>query len=89
MKNIDDDNDDVNNYLKSKQFQKDFAEQVTNDTWNFKTEDGRGMPKIYMDKSGNIIEHWKDGTINILHTKEELEQKESERLEKLSRKKID
>ena len=28
---------------------------------------------IYLDKEGNIVEHWKDGIINILHTKEELD----------------
>ncbi len=82
---IDDDNDDINNYLKSKQFQKDFAEEVTNHTWNVKTKDGKGLPKIYMNDLGDIVEHWKDGVINILNTKRELEQKETERLEKLKK----
>lgn len=64
--------DPINTYLMSTQFQKDFAEQVEEDTW------GKGLPKIYMDKDGNIVEHWKDGTINILHTKEELKQNKDE-----------
>lgn len=61
-----DDTDEVGDYLRSDQFRKDFAEQVRKDTW------GKGLPMIYMDKDGNIVKHWKDGTINILHTKEEL-----------------
>jgi hypothetical protein len=54
------DKDPINEYLMSEQFQKDFAKQVEEDTW------GKGLPKIYMDKEGRIVEHWKDGTINIL-----------------------
>lgn len=54
------DEDPVNDYLKSEEFQKDFARRVEEDTW------GKGLPKIYMDKEGRIVEHWKDGTINIL-----------------------
>lgn len=46
-------------YLKSKEFQESFQKQVEEDTW------GKGRPKIYMDKDKNIVEHWKDGTINI------------------------
>jgi hypothetical protein len=47
-------------YYLSEQFKKDFAEQVTKDTW------GKGLPKIYMDDDKNIVEHWEDGTINII-----------------------
>jgi len=56
-------------YFKSEQFRQDFAQQVTKDTW------GNGLPKIYMNDSGDIVEHWKDGTINVLKTKKELETK--------------
>jgi hypothetical protein len=52
----------------SDEFRKKFREQVEKDTW------GKGKAMIYM-KDGDIIEHWKDGTINILHTKEELVKK--------------
>lgn len=62
-------NAEIHKYLTSKQFIKDLAEAVEKDTW------GKGLPKIYMDEHGNIVEHWKDGTINILHTKEELNKK--------------
>ena len=55
------------NYLTSDKFKEDFAKQVEKDTWD------QGYPMIYMDKGGNIVEHWKDGTINILKTKEELD----------------
>ena len=58
-KKIDDD-DDVSKYLLSKQFQIDFAKQVKKDTWE------KGFPMVYADKDGNIVEHWKDGTIKIL-----------------------
>ena len=63
VKTKDEDFDEVNEYLMSKQFLKDFAKQVEADTW------GKGLPKIYMDKDGNIVEHWKDGTINIIKEK--------------------
>lgn len=55
----------LNKYLKSKQFQIDISKIVESETWD------KGLPKIYM-KDGNIVKHWKDGTINILKTKEEL-----------------
>ena len=64
--NMSDDKDPVNEYLKSEQFQKDFSDQVTKDTWGYPTKDGRGLPKIYMNELNQIVEHWKDGTINIL-----------------------
>ncbi len=57
--------DPINEYIKSEQFRKDFAEQVKKDTW------GNGLPMVYLDKNRNIVEHWEDGTINILHTEEE------------------
>lgn len=60
--------DKINKYLKSKQFKIDVAKTIESETWD------KGLPKIYM-KDGNIVEHWKDGTINILKTKEELNEK--------------
>lgn len=53
-----------NKYLKSEEAQELFQEAVERDTW------GKGLPKIYMDKKGNIVEHWKDGTINIIKHKD-------------------
>ena len=47
-------------YFKSEKFKKDFRKQVEEDTWQ------KGRPMIYMDKNKNIVEHWKDGTINII-----------------------
>lgn len=65
--------DEVGKYLRSEEFRKSFAEQVRKDTW------GNGLPMVYLDrKTGNIVEHWEDGTINILHTKEELKKTEME-----------
>ena len=57
--------DELHKYLKSKEFKKAFDDQVTADTW------GKGLPKIYM-KDGNIVEHWANGSINILRKKEDL-----------------
>lgn len=47
-------------YFKSEKFKKDFRKRVEEDTWE------KGLPMIYMDENKNIIEHWKDGMINIL-----------------------
>ncbi len=60
-----DNEDEVGEYLKSDAFKAAFKEQVEKDTW------GQGLPKIYMDKNGDIVEHWKNGTINILKKKNE------------------
>lgn len=51
-------------YYKSDQFKKDMAEAINAGTWD------KGLPKIYMNKEGDIVEHWKDGTINILKPKD-------------------
>jgi hypothetical protein len=56
-------------YFKSKEFKESFNKTVELNTWE------KGLPKIYMDKNRNIVEHWKDGTINLLKTKEELNEK--------------
>ena len=61
--------DELESYLKSEQFKINFVRQVEKDTWE------KGLPKIYMDDKGNIIEHYKNGTIKILKTKEELNEK--------------
>ena len=58
-------------YLRSEQFIQDMAAAVKKDTW------GKGFPMIYLDDNGNIVEHWENGTINILHTKEELDKKKN------------
>jgi len=63
FKYVEPDYDPIGEYLKSEKFQKDFARRVEENTW------GKGLPKIYMDKEGNIVEHWKDGTINIIKEK--------------------
>ena len=52
------DNNRVKEAFASKEFQEAFRKQVEKDTW------GNGLPKIYMDKEGWIVEHWADGRIN-------------------------
>jgi hypothetical protein len=63
-KEFDEEDENWVKYLTSDKFKEDFAKQVENDTW------GQGKPKIYMNKEGQIVEHWKDGTINIIKDKE-------------------
>jgi hypothetical protein len=55
-------------YFKSDKFREDFRKKVEEDTWE------KGLPKIYIDDNGNIVEHFKDGTINII--KEDATKKE-------------
>lgn len=47
-------------YLCSEKFREDFAKQVEADTWE------KGLPKIYMNEKRQIVEHWADGTVNII-----------------------
>ena len=53
-------------YFKSNKFKEDFRRglvphlKVEEDTWE------KGLPMIYLDDNGNIVEHWKGGTINII-----------------------
>lgn len=44
-------------FFKSEAFREGFRKQVEKDTWE------RGLPKIYMDDEGWLVEHWKDGRI--------------------------
>lgn len=63
FKYVEPDGDSISEYIKSEKFQEDFIRQVEKDTWD------KGLPKVYMDKEGNIVEHWKDGAINIIKEK--------------------
>ena len=47
-------------YFKSDKFKEDFRKKVEEDTWE------KGKPMIYLDDNGNIVEHFKDRTINII-----------------------
>ena len=55
-------------YFKSNKFKEDFRKKVEEDTWE------KGRPMIYLDDNGNIVEHFKDGKINII--KEDATKKE-------------
>jgi hypothetical protein len=52
------DNNRVKEAFASKEFQDAFRKQVEKDTWD------QGLPKIYLDDEGWIVEHWKDGRID-------------------------
>lgn len=45
----------LEDYLRSEQFQLDFQKQVEKDTWKL------GLPKVYL-RDGWLIKEWKDGT---------------------------
>ena len=47
-------------YINSQEFKDSFRKQVEKDTWE------KGLPMIYLDDNGNIVEHFKDGTIKII-----------------------
>lgn len=47
-------------YFNSQEFRKGIKEQIKKDTW------GKGLPMVYMNKIGQIVEHWENGKINIL-----------------------
>lgn len=47
-------------FFLSKEFREGFAKQVEKDTWE------KGLPKVYMDKKGRIVKHWKNGKIEII-----------------------
>ena len=58
-----DEEDELAKYFMSNKFKKDMEKTINAETWE------KGLPKIYMDKKGDIVEHWKDGRINILKKK--------------------
>ncbi|MBK7362744.1 MAG: hypothetical protein IPJ01_10650 [Micavibrio sp.] len=47
-------------YFLSKEFKDNCSEQVKKDTWD------KGLPMIYMDDEGRIVEHWENGKIKII-----------------------
>lgn len=47
-------------YFKSKKFKEDIEKAIQRETWD------KNLPRYYMDDSGNIVEHWKDGTVNVI-----------------------
>ena len=51
-------NNKVKEAFESKEFKEAFRKQVEKDTW------GNGLPKIYLDEEGWIVEHWANGTID-------------------------
>ena len=50
----------IDDYLKSEQFIKDFKEQIKKDTWD------HGLPMAYMNNKKQLVHHWKDGRIEII-----------------------
>ncbi len=51
------DNPEYIEWLKSEQFGESINKIIERDTWE------QGLPKIYMDKEGWLVKHWKDGKI--------------------------
>ena len=44
-------------YFNSKEFKESIKKSIEKETWD------KGLPKIYLDENGWIVEHWKDGKI--------------------------
>lgn len=49
-------------YFRSEQFQEDFRKQVEKDTWD------NGVPMVYLNEEGEIVRHYKDGTIEKVNS---------------------
>lgn len=47
-------------YFQSKEFKEKIEKSIQRETWD------KNRPRYYMDENKNIVEHWKDGTINII-----------------------
>ena len=47
-------------YFKSDEFKEKIEKSIQRETWE------KDLPMVYMDENKNIVEHWKDGTINII-----------------------
>lgn len=52
-------------YLKSEQFKEDFRKQVEKDTWD------NGLPMVYLNEQGDIVKHYKDGTVEKINNMKE------------------
>lgn len=46
------------NWLRSEEFNNSLVKRIEEDTWE------KGRPKIYMDKEGWLVKHWKDGRVD-------------------------
>lgn len=51
--------DEVEKFLKSEKFSKEFREQVEKDTW------GKGLPMVYL-KDNKIVKHYSDGRVEVI-----------------------
>ena len=48
-------------YFQSEEFKKGYMDLVKQDTWE------KGFPMVYMNDEGQIVKHWKDGKIEVIH----------------------
>lgn len=58
--------DNIVEYFKSKEFRDGITKQIQKDTWD------QGLPMVYMNDKGQIVEHWKDGKIKIIKDNEKI-----------------
>jgi hypothetical protein len=47
-------------YFKSQEFKEKIQASIDRETWD------KGLPKYYKNDDGEIVEHFKDGTINVM-----------------------
>lgn len=57
---IDYEDDEIAEYMHTDEFQKNFEAEVNKTTWDL------NLPKVYSDKEGHIVRHWKDGKIEMI-----------------------
>ena len=51
--------DEVEKFLKSEEFIKEFRKQVEKDTWE------KGLPMVYL-KDNKIVKHYSDGRVEVI-----------------------
>lgn len=50
----------LSEYFRSREFKKSMQKQIKKDTW------GKGLPMVYVNDKGQIVNHWKSGKIEII-----------------------
>jgi hypothetical protein len=50
----------IKQILKSKKFQDLFKKRVENNTW------GNDLPMVYLNENDEIVNHWKNGKIEVI-----------------------
>lgn len=57
------DTEEEDKYFKSQEFKDSIQISINRETWD------KDLPKYYINSNGDIVEHFKNGTINIMNKK--------------------